>query len=147
MARCNDCNKFVSYGDPEFTVNLDATVNDEGIEVTGDIEMQLTCAECAGTLKSTTFDVCEQVGDEKFLIGSKTHFKRGEWEKKSEDMSVDMNDNEPEGTERSEGKGRYAKKFYGYEMTVDLTVTFGEDEAVASVTLKDDCQASSFDEY
>ena len=47
-------------------------------------------------------------------------------------------------TERTEGKGRGLKTFFGVEFEVRVKCSCGED--VGSVTLKDDIQTSSMDE-
>ena len=51
--RCSDCNKFVSYGDPEIESNI--SLNGDRIE--GSIRVALTCAECGGELKENEFEV------------------------------------------------------------------------------------------
>jgi hypothetical protein len=62
--RCPDCNKFVSYDDttePEH--NLEINDNGDGsMQVTGDVKIVLTCAECGTELKEYTFEVDETVG-------------------------------------------------------------------------------------
>lgn len=55
MARCPDCNKFVSYDDstePE----VDADVDETG-HVTGTVRVVLTCAECGAELREASFDL------------------------------------------------------------------------------------------
>jgi len=55
MARCPDCNKFVSYSDdlPEPDVQCD--VDDTG-HVTGTVVIVAACAECGTELKEGSFD-------------------------------------------------------------------------------------------
>lgn len=49
--RCNSCNKFVSYGDPEVEVD-ETSFNSE--EMTVDVTVKLQCAECSEDLKTAT---------------------------------------------------------------------------------------------
>ncbi len=53
MARCSNCNKFVSYGDPEVEVD-DSEVNDDALSAT--IRVVLTCADCGDELRETSLD-------------------------------------------------------------------------------------------
>jgi hypothetical protein len=55
MARCNDCNRFVSMelGDsPDLTLDVDA----DGV-VSGDVTITRNCAECGTELKEGKFDI------------------------------------------------------------------------------------------
>jgi len=55
MARCPDCNKFVSYDDgtePEAEADVDETGH-----ITGTVRIALTCAECGTELREASFDL------------------------------------------------------------------------------------------
>lgn len=152
MARCNSCNKFVSYGDPEFgDVDVDATREDDvTVQVNGSVEMNLVCGECGDTLKTGTIDFEQTIDLAQFEVQGEGQKP----EKLPEDADVNVDNEEPEASERSEGKGRYARKFYGFTMPVTVTVTVpGESddapsvEMTATINIADDMQASSFDEY
>lgn len=139
MARCNDCNKFVSYGDPEIETNLDANIDetDGSVQVTGDVSCTLTCGDCGSQLKQTSFDVDENVPFEGMKLTDATH-------------EVEVETSSEEGTSRTEGKGRGLKTFYGVNIEITVTAKPKEGDAepqTVTINFTDDTQASSFEDY
>lgn len=152
MARCSSCNKFVSYGDPEFNnVNVEATRDsDTTVLVSGNVEMNLVCGECGDTLKSGSIDFEQTIDLAQFEVQGEGQKP----EKLPEDADVNVDNEEPEASERSEGKGRGTRTFYGFTMPVTVTLTVpGESddapsvEMTATIDIAVDLQASSFEEY
>ena len=154
--RCNICNKFASYNEPEVEESSPAEVTSEVSDgevtftITGAILVRLTCAECGDALKESeveyehTTDPVKLPEGHIVVIGSET------W-----------SDNGPNEVTRTEGKGRGMKTFYGFELdgTVDYQTIPDDKEGGAAnpaavavdapqlaVLFADDVQASSMDE-
>lgn len=156
MARCPDCNKFVSVeqADPES--------NDPSIEVTGvvdkpeplseldklhnlikpkpqgkveeftlidEIHLLLLCAECDTELSEATIDVEEEL----------------EFTHSSTDCTGDIELDDPvvESSDRYEGKGRYAKHFYGAD--IEYSVSCPKCGVIQTHNVHVEEQASYFD--
>lgn len=128
MARCPDCNKFVSYDEQEPDVNIDVVPNADhtSLVISGTVTVTLPCAECGTELKTYEFEVEKEVDVEGL----------------TDESSIDFND-DASFTSRSEGKGRGTRTFYGYELNIDITV---DEKSLDTVHLSDDAQASSFEE-
>ena len=144
--RCPDCNKFVSYDEPN--------VEEENIDIfdnviQGSIRVSLICSECGTELKENIFEI-----EEIF-----------EHECKLQDTNVDNNkeNSEEEGfeivdsyfdsvdrykTEDKNGKpiknARYMKHFYGFEGKITIKCLKCKQEF--NVDVFDENQASYFDE-
>jgi hypothetical protein len=132
--RCDQCNKFAAYDDstePEVDVDL----SDDG-SYSGQVRIVLTHDECGQELKEASFDFEGSVPDE--II--KEH--------KSDGHVLNMEADSGELTSRSEGKGRYMKTFYGYDVALDLTCSCQErsDDSLWQGSHADDIQASHMDE-
>jgi len=129
--RCPDCNKFVSFeaAEPEMDVNINNG------EIVGTVQITLNCAECGLGLKGYTFDVSEQLElpDHKCKI-----------EGKEEDPEYDTEGLDVENADRTEGKGRWMKTFYGYVIEGEVVCQCRESRI--KVEIKDDVQASAMDE-
>jgi hypothetical protein len=119
--RCPDCNKFVSYGEPN-TENLEVELENGSLRMSG--ELMLTCGECGTNLASCFVDAEENVSD---------LFERNPDESAGE-TAEDLIEGEPsyEPTDRTEDNDRhgkpiknprYAKRFYGVEATVTIRRT------------------------
>ena len=133
MARCPDCNKFVSYEEeaPEVELEVDA----EGM-VTGTVRIVNACGECGTELREATFEVD---GPEYGLTAEQLAKHAGQGH------SLEVEEQSSERTDRQEGKGRYAKKFYGYDLAFRVTCSCVEGLKVEG-SCNDDIQASSMDE-
>jgi hypothetical protein len=147
--RCQDCNKFVSYGEPN-TDNLEVELENGSLTLRG--ELTLTCGECGTDLASCSVDAEENVSD---LFDRNPDESAGE-------TAIDLIEDEPsyEPTDRTEDKDRhgkpiknprYAKRFYGVEATVTIrrTILDRDGKEVHSedreVTIAAEEQASSFE--
>ena len=118
MARCESCNKFVSFGDSEFQVDSEEVTyqSPTSVLVTLDVEMNRPCGDCGTTLRSATFNVEQEVPlppDAKPIT-------------EDDELRIDLDD--PEETSRSEGKGRGLKSFYGFSLSGRVTITRAEKE-------------------
>jgi len=122
--RCNSCGKFVSQeaGDPEV---VDTSV--DGDAVTVQVRITQCCAECSQELKEASFDI-----EKEYTLCAK----------EDHDHEVEVED--VENTSRSEGKGRYAKTFYGFSATV--VVSCEKCELKDTVTISDEVMASGMEE-
>lgn len=141
MARCPDCNKFVPYGDMEIELE---DVSVEGTTVTASARVALTCGECGTELKEATIEataelehVCTPEDIEAVLAGDP--------DGADPDPQYEVEDDgDASPTERSEGKGRGTRTFYGYEATP--TIRCNKCGQTFDVEVKGDEQASGFED-
>lgn len=159
--RCPDCNKFVSYDEPEAESN---SVGVDGDDLSLETVVRLNCAECGTALKEYTFETgitmshdcppqepatpadADPDGDE-----SPEPNEFG-WEEGDEQYEVE-DEGEPTGTSRVQTKdrngkpiksARYMKTFYGFSQSVDVKcLKCGE---TFTVEVDDEAQASDFEE-
>jgi hypothetical protein len=136
--RCEQCNRFVAYeGDEE------PEVTEENLEVVGEknkapseilynvsVRAVKNCAECSTELKSADFEFEGTVPEE---------FIAEHWRGKDE-WGIEC---EASASESSEGAGRYAKTYYGVDLSVVVTAPDGE---TWEESLEDRLQASSWEE-
>lgn len=132
--RCDQCNKFAAYDDstePEVEIDL----SDDG-SFSGQVRIVLTHDECGQELKEASFDFEGEVPEE--ILN----------EHKGEDHSLDLEADGGELSSRSEGRGRSAKTFYGYDVSVDLRCDCQDRgaEPLWNKAFADDIQASHMDE-
>ena len=135
--RCPDCNKFVSYDEPEVEVTDDGVVDEDG-EVEVEVQVQLRCAECGCDLKSASVTaratleakdedadlaVCPKNGDD-------GHDFEVDWE-----VSPDT---------RTEGRGRGMRTFYGADLSGEAKCVHCDLVLTGNVDAFE--QASNFDE-
>lgn len=135
--RCPNCNKFVSYDDPQCEVD---SVEIEGDSVRAVVSVQLNCVDCGTTLKDAQIESESQIDHE------------CENSKSEKEFEIES-DGSPEGTSRVQqidrrGKpiksSRYMKTFYGFEMTTEVKCL--KCDEVISVSLEGEEQASGFNE-
>lgn len=153
MARCNDCNKFVSYeGDeePEDDQEFEAEQIDDGlVKVTGSMARLLNCGECGSELKRATIEFEEEIPFE-HDAGCPTFLDDEDEKHEDPDFEVEaeMYANERSQTHDRHGKPiknyRYRRTFYGIEGTATITCT--HCQATAEVELTGEEQASAFEE-
>lgn len=130
--RCPDCNKFAAYNDstdPEVEIEL----ADDGT-FSGTVRVVLTHDECGTELKEASFDFEGEIPEDIVAVH------------KGDGHSLDLESGDAELTSRSEGKGRYAKTFYGYRASFDLACSCNGAEGLWSTEFTDDMQASHMDE-
>lgn len=118
--RCPDCNKFVSYDDPEVEVSSEEVerVDSNTVRVTAEVAVSLNCADCGTQLKQAdlTYEedhnvpLAEDVGDDY-----------------EDDLSVSI-EAEPldrYATEDRHGKPirnpRYQTHYYGANLSITIT--------------------------
>jgi hypothetical protein len=135
MARCADCNKFVSYddsGEPEVDVEVDE------VAITGTVRIALMCAECGTELRESTFDIDENI---------EGIFEHCTGEGHNLDVSCDSCDlTTHQDTVNAKGKPipfRSRKTFYGYSVAFTVICQCGKKE---SYDFADSVQASHMDE-
>lgn len=147
MARCENCNKFVSFDDPEINVDSD-DVNwgsERVINVTVSVCVNRNCSDCGSTLRTATFDIEHEIK----LTPEDAPIAEGA------EITLDLED--PEENSRSEGKGRGMKSFIGFVLRGTVTVQDetpgdeGEDTKppeprTFEFEVQDEMQASHFDE-
>lgn len=126
--RCPDCNHFVSFDPAEPEMDVDFA---DGA-LTGTVRIVLNCAECGQELKDATLDVEHE-------ITLPEHVCEG-----TEEVEWTIIQLSVENTDRTEGKGRGTKTFYGYEISGELVCGCGKSKVEVSVS--DDIQASAMDE-
>ena len=126
MARCPDCNKFVGIEMADSELNLEIGSDNE---VTGDVRLVQTCAECGTELAEANLDISESIDFEHKEDGC--------------DGELTLEDENAENDDRFEGKGRYAKHFYvaNVSATIRCEKCGAELEFITSV----EEQASFFD--
>ena len=149
--RCEQCNKFVSYDEPECEVN---SVDLSGDMVTASVTVNLNCAECSQQLKTAEIEAENQVEHECLPEDKRPEGQKGdESYVEGEDQYEVEDEGDAEGTSRTETKdrngkpiksSRYMKTFYGFSMEVNIICRkCGES---VSVSLEGEEQASAFDE-
>lgn len=131
--RCPNCDKFVSYDEPEVEVDNYCIENEQAV---GSVTITLNCAECGTPLAQA---------EEEFEINA--HHPDGA----DEDHELEIKSTDVEGfddyqTTNVNGKpipSRYQKHFYGANISCEVECSCGWSE---TLTTDVKIQASSFDE-
>lgn len=137
MARCNDCNKFVSYDDstePEVE-NIDITPD----AITGEIRIVLNCAECSNELREGRFEFDIDISED---FGEKHEGEGHDLEVNTEFIELTTHQ------QTTDGKGkfvpaRFRKSFYGYSAEFLVTCSCGHKQSYDSA---ESTQASYLEE-
>jgi len=139
--RCPDCNHFVS-------VECEAELNEfefdpEGQTVKASVRLTLLCAECGTELAEAEAEA-EDTFDH-FHEENPENPEDEEWEWDAEE-NLELEDDcpEPEMEDRSVGKGRYAKHFWGAKIEYSIHCKTC-DETIEGELLCEE-QASYFDQ-
>lgn len=146
MARCSDCNRFVSYDDPP-------ECEGEGVEISGDtittnVTVNLCCADCGSPLRTASIEAEETIhhtctpgskpdedysqGDEQYALESE-----GDLDGESRRQTTDRRG-------RSIKNSRYQRTYYGFRQTVQVRCR--RCRLTFDVELAGEEQASAFDE-
>ena len=172
MARCPDCNKFVSLDseqDPEVSIDVD----EEG-HVTGSVQIANACEQCGTEMYTAEFDVNVSTSDitrseddktlETFLSECKATKEQAEKDAAQRsldfpnlseaeagspedlDVELEVEESDMERTSRSEGKGRGTRTFYGARVGFTVKATFRGATHEFEGSFEDDIQASSMDQ-
>lgn len=161
--RCESCSKFVAFdcdAEPEdVAVEIDESTGD----LSGTCRITNSCADCGTELTSAdldlalTSDVTETRGRGKkrkttvISRGSSSSFEdwRAGVDPDSEGWTYALKDESPSGerTDRSEGLGRYARRYYGAEVEVEVEATNTKTGETATWTgvLAGECPASGME--
>lgn len=126
--------KFVPYGEPE----LDGSAETNGESVTTSCEVTLTCGECGTPLKSASIE-----GEADIDLGDACE-KNPKADDPAHEWAIIDETFDP--ADRTEGKGRGMRTFYGYTATVKVKCQHEGCNAEKEVEVTADEQASSFDE-
>ena len=143
--RCPDCNKFVSYDEPQCE-NQSVELDDNTVRAT--VTVQLNCQDCGTTLKD-----CEIESEVEFEHECKPDAEQSPDFIEGEEQFEIENEGDPQGTSRMVDKdrngkpiksARYMKTMYGFEMESEIKCRkCGE---VFSVNSEGEEQASAFNE-
>jgi hypothetical protein len=145
--RCPDCNKFVGMdAETEPEVNID--VDSEG-NVTGDVRIVNVCTECGAELKEANLDIDADVAAEVLAHVTSCHDD-------GESFNLSVEEVGSSRTQRTEGRGRGQRTFYGYSVEFRVTCDCGRDtdgdgsrvDGTFTVdgSASDDIQASAMEE-
>jgi hypothetical protein len=146
MARCSDCNKFVSNGEPELQ-NCEIEV-DGGI-IKAVVDISIPCADCGSDLKTGSIEGETEMDGEHdcpkhpSLIPDKPPVKAAEVEE-PEQYDITENCDDPELGEDFRGKGRGQKHFYNFDANVKVQCRFCEE--ILDVNITGETQASWLDD-
>jgi hypothetical protein len=137
MARCPDCNKFVSFeqADPEVELEVELAKEEDGkpaeVNVTGTVRLVLNCGECSTEMAEANPDFEIEV--------PLTHQEADEHE-------VELVEEFAEPSDRYDGKpgtpSRYRRHFYGADISGKVRCSCGA-EAEFNGTAEE--QAGAFD--
>jgi hypothetical protein len=137
MARCPDCNKFVSYeqAEPELDLSVDLEEDENGVPgdatVSGSVRLVLNCGECGTEMAEANPDVEASVS-----------LEHGE----AAEHDVDIEGESAEANDRYDGKpgtpSRYRRHFYGADITGTIKCSCG---AVAELECSVEEQAGGFE--
>ena len=146
MARCPDCNKFVSYDESTEPEVSSEEIDDDG-QLTAEVRVVLACAECGGELKEAnlTFEASVQHECEKDAE------VLPDWNEGDDKLSIDSIEAEFQSRQQdTDAKGkpiknpRYMKTFYGACVTANVKCNrCGEEVEVNGCV---DEQDSAFDD-
>ncbi len=144
--RCSSCNKLCALNtmDPEAEFN-DVDVGEGGITVSATVRLVRESECCNEEVKETTFDPEESIDWEK-LKSVEEHFDTKTGEPLNDDHELLIDEGDIEQTERSEGKGRGLKTFYGFSAGFTVRCACDTSKALYEGSLADDTQASHFDD-
>lgn len=135
--RCPDCNKFVSFEEQEPEVdNLE--ISEDG-QITGEIRIVNACAECSNELTESSFeiDVSMEIPKKHTGEGHDLEIEDGGCERISRSGYFKKGEFVP-------ASGRYAKTFYGFELSYSVKCSCGE-VIEENATVTDEVQASGMD--
>lgn len=131
MARCPDCNKFVSLeeNDPEIDLLLNPGDNPKDLVIEGTVRLVNACAECGTELKEAILDIEQQIPMPDGHIGHGVTFEILNSER----------------VNRAEGKGRGLKTFYGFEAAYRIECSCGALEPIED-NIEAEIQASDMED-
>lgn len=133
--RCNDCNKFVSFDEPQVEIENEELT---GTTLSASVRLVLVCADCGTELKETTFDLEAE-------IDYRPEDLEDDQEPEFDLISMDAQPTERYQDKDKKGKTiRHPKHYYGVEVTA--TYTCKNDGKDLDQAFGDEIQASSMEE-
>jgi len=136
MPRCPSCNKFAALDtseDPEVSLEID----EEGT-ISGDVRIANKCEEDGEELAEANFSI--ELGEQPTEIAEHLEIALPGGEK----HHLSIKEVSANRTDRSKGKGRGTKTFYGAEVTFEVTCTC-DTSFTYEGAWSDDIQASHMD--
>lgn len=137
MARCTDCNKFVSYGDIQTEI-VDERVDGDMVII--EVRIVLTCADCGAELKEATLEFEQEIDHE--CASAETDEERYEITASSADATDRRQTKDRHG--KPIKNPRYAKQFYGASVAVGVKCRWCGETFDVSGDVEE--QASAFEE-
>lgn len=153
--RCPDCNRFVSFDEPEIEWDVEVNQNNVG----GNVRIALPCAECGAELKEAnldfSLDIEHECDPEVYATYVKSVEELGQFHSYSEedDPEYEITSEDFNATDRYEDKdkngktiknSRYMKHFYGADILLEI-VCLKCGEVIEVQELVEE-QASGFEE-
>lgn len=141
--RCPDCAKFVSVELQVEVDNCELEADDSGSHtVRAQTRLVLTCADCGNEVAEANAEAEEEFEHNHEEDLQEAPGSCAEWDA---DEALELTDDCPEGEpeERWEGKGRYAKHFYGAAIPVEIKCKTCGAEFGGTIHVEE--QASSFE--
>ena len=126
MARCPDCNKFVSLEAQEPEADLQVDYAEDVIVISGDVRCVMACTDCGTELREASFRV--EVDQDHSCPLPEPELS---W-----DVSLET-------SERTEGRGRGMRTWRGYEGSVTINCACGFE---AELELSGEERASAWDD-
>jgi len=144
--RCSSCGKLCALNTEDPEVDFDSISADaRGILVKANVTLTRVSECCGDEVKQATFEPEEPITWDK-LDGIEKHYNLETGEPLSDDHELDIDEGDIQATERSEGKGRGLKSFYGFEVGFVVRCSCNSSEALYEGSFEDDMQASHFEE-
>lgn len=143
--RCNSCSKLCALETQEPEVDFDHEVTEDGITVRATVRLARASECCGEEVKEANFDPEVSIRWDE-MQGADNHFNTKTGEPLSDDHELDIDEGDIEFTERSEGKGRGLKSFYGFNVNFVVRCACDTSKALFEGDFSDDMQASHFDE-
>lgn len=141
--RCPDCNRFVSFEEQEPEIN-EMALHEDGL-VKCEVRIVNACQDCGTELTESQVDLEYDAGDD-----IETHkiecLHREAWEVKEDYDGIEIVEEGAERENRTEGKGRGMRTYYGATVTFSLKCPLCGENIVESHSMSGDVQASDMQE-
>jgi len=144
--RCSSCSKLCALNTEDPEVDFESiSVDNRGIAIKASVRLARSSECCGDEVKETTFEP-ETSLNWSDIPGIEKHYDTKTGEPLSDDHELDIDEGDVNTTERSEGRGRGLKSFYGFEVGYVVRCACDTSEALYEGTFEDDMQASHFEE-
>ena len=139
--RCPECNKFVAFEEQEPEVEEVEII--DGKVVTA-VRIVNACEQCSTELKETTIEMEKDISE--MLSAHRVECKHKDQHGEEDVADFNVDETSSERDTRSEGKGRYAKMFYGARVGFKIMCSHcseqvgeGELEGFEQASFMDEC--------